>query len=205
MNKMKGMAWVLLLTAAPALAAQGRSPTDTGRANRMRQWQERIRTEMGLTDDQAAKLRATQERFGPQRREAMQRARAIHKGLRGQMQPGVAANSDSVRKLLDARSQVRATLAQIDQAEDRELAGYLTPVQRARIEMRREHMMMRRMHGGYGRGMMRGGRGWRGQRSGEVRPGDEAQGEQESVDEGMGDQTMGDMGDDDDEGPDPEE
>jgi hypothetical protein len=109
-----------------------------------------------------------------------------------------------VRKLLDARSQVRSALAQIDQAEDRDLAAYLTPVQRARIEMRREHMMMRRMHGGYGRGMMRG-RGWGGQRSGEVRPGNEAQGDQESVDEGMGDQTMGDMGDDDDEGPDPEE
>jgi hypothetical protein len=106
-----------------------------------------------------------------------------------------------VRKLLDARSQVRAALAQIDQAEDRELAAYLTPVQRARIEMRREHMMMRRMHGGYGRGMMRG----HGQQGGEVRPGNEAQGDQDSVDEGMGDQGMGDMGDDDDDGPDPYE
>jgi Spy/CpxP family protein refolding chaperone len=199
MNKMKGMAWVLLLAAAPALAAQGRSPTDTGRANRMQRWQNRIRTEMGLTDDQAAKLRATQEKFGPQRRDVMQRARAIHKGLRSQLQPGVAANSDSVRKLLDARSQVRLALAQLDGAEDRELAAYLTPVQRARLEMRREHMMMRRrMHGGYGRGMMRG-------QGGEVRPGNEAQGDQESVDEGMGDQGMGDMGDDDDDGPDPEE
>ena len=190
-NTMTGIAWVLLFVAAPALAAQGKMQADTGRAARMQRWEGHMRTELGLTDEQAAKLHATQERFSPQRRDVMQRARAIHEGLRSQLQPGVAANSDSVRKLLDAHQQIRAALAQLDRDQDRELAASLTPVQRARREMMYEHMMMRgRMHGP-GRGMMRG-QGM-GQHGGSMRPGgqddsqDDAAGEGDDTGEGMPD------------------
>ena len=150
MLKMKGTALGMLLIVAPALAAQGKSPADTGRAAMMQRMEAHVKKELGLTDDQAAKLRATHERFEPQRRKLMERQRAIHEALRGQLQPGVAANADSVSKLLDARQQTRAALVQLGRDGDRELAGYLTPVQRARAEMMHEHMMMRqrmRMHG----------------------------------------------------------
>ena len=107
-----------------------------------------IKQDLGLTDDQAAKLHATHERFEPQRRKIMERGRAIHEALRGQLQPGVAANADSVTKLLDARQQNRAALMQLGREADKELAGYLTPVQRARLEMKRERIRARgRMHG----------------------------------------------------------
>lgn len=202
MNKMTGMACALFLAAAPALVAQGKNPADTGRAARMQRWQSHMRMQLGLTDDQAAKLRATREKFMPQRRDIMQRERAIHQGLRGQLQPGVAANPDSVRRLLDAHMQVRVALAQLDQNQDRELATFLTPVQRARIEMMYEHMMMRRM-AGHGRGMrggMRGGmhgQGW-GQQDQSMQPATE--------DESQDDVGMGgdDEGDDDGAGPEPD-
>jgi Spy/CpxP family protein refolding chaperone len=203
MNKMNGMALALLLAAAPALVAQGKNPADTGRAARMQRWQGQMRMQLGLTDDQAAKLRATREKFMPQRRDIMQRERAVHEGLRGQLQPGVAANSDSVRKLLDAHMQVRVALAQLDRDQDRELAAFLTPVQRARIEMMYEHMMMRRMAGGHGRGM-RGGMhpGMRGQGGGQHDESMQPAGEDESQDDAMGD--PGDDGQDDGAGPVPD-
>ena len=108
--------------------------------------------EPGLTDDQATKLHATHEKFFPQRRAAMDKGRAIHEALRGQLQPGVAANADSVRKLLDTWQQSRASMLQLDRDLDKELATYLTPVQRARMLMMREHMMGDRMRG-HGEGM----------------------------------------------------
>ena len=164
---MNGVAWALLLVAAPALAAQGRNQGDTTRRAEMRQRMEaRVKKDLGLTDDQAAKLRATKDRFRTQRRDVMQRQRAIHEALRGQLQPGVAANSDSVRKLLDAGLQGRSALLQLDRDQDKELAGYLTPVQRARMEMMVLHSRYRGMRGGPGRrgghegmGDMRGMRG----------------------------------------------
>ena len=175
MLKMKGTALGMLLIVAPALAAQGKSPADTGRAAMMQRMEAHVKKELGLTDDQAAKLRATHERFEPQRRKLMERQRAIHEALRGQLQPGVAANADSVSKLLDARQQTRAALVQLGRDGDRELAGYLTPVQRARAEMMHEHMMMRQRTMRHGPGGMRGMRGMGGQggdpHGGHMRPG----------------------------------
>ena len=155
---MTRMTLMLLLVAAPALAAQGKSPADTGRSADMqrrreefrKQHEARVKQELGLTDDQAAKLHATEQRFFQQRHDLMERGRAIREGLHGQLQPGVAANADSVRKLLDARQLARASLAQMDRDQDKEMAVYLTPVQRARYEMMHERMMMRARMGGPG-------------------------------------------------------
>lgn len=152
---MKRMAVLLLLAVAPALTAQ--VPRDTaGMKARREEFQRRmeatIKKDLNLTDDQAAKLHATHEKFMGQRRDLMKRGQDIRDALRGQLQPGIAANSDSVKKLLDLRQQTMASFAQLMRDMDRELATYLTPVQRARIELMHERMMAR------GRGMMRGGR-----------------------------------------------
>ena len=204
MKKMNGMALMLLLAAAPALSAQGKNPADTGRAARMQRWQGQMRARLGLTDDQAAKLKATRERFMPQRRDVMQRMRAIHGALRNQLQPGVAANPDSVRKLLDALMQVRVAQVQLDRDQDRDLATFLTPVQRARIEMAYAHRMMRGRMGGHGRGM----RGWRGGAHGQGWGQQQDQSSmQPATDDDSDDDALAvgdDEGDDDGAGPDPE-
>jgi len=146
---MKRTAWLLVLLAAPALAAQ--QTGDSGRgmpAERLRQqirqrWNAQVRRQLDLTDDQAAKVRATEDRFFQRRREIQQRQRAVLQGLREQLQPGVAADADSVRRLMDAREGNRAAIAQLDRDEDQEMAGYLTPVQRARYQLMRQRLQER--------------------------------------------------------------
>jgi Spy/CpxP family protein refolding chaperone len=155
-------AWVLLLVAVPALSAQKPAPRDTAamRARHeefQKRMEARLKQDLNLTDDQVTKLRATREKFMTQRRDLMKRGRDVRDGLRSQLQPGVAANADSVKKLLDLRQQLYGSRAQLARDMDRELATYLNPVQRARIEMLAERMMMRqRGRGGWGRGMRDG-------------------------------------------------
>jgi len=154
---MKRIAWLLLVV--PSLLA-GQNPADTGSAGRGgRQRREAwVREALGLTTDQAAKLDATRARFAPQRRAVMERRRAIMRGLRGQLQPGIAANADSVRKLLDARDQNRGSFVQLQRDEEKEMTGYLSPVQRARLDLLRERFAGMRGRGAGRRGRGRGGR-----------------------------------------------
>ena len=139
--------WVLLalgLAVAPRLVAQ----EDTANAERLRaqieeRFSQRVQQELHLTSDQAAKLRASQERFGTQRRALMRQQMERRRALDDQMQPGVAANADSVKKLMDGNQAARAQMFKLEQDEDREMSGYLNPVQRARYQQMREQLMRR--------------------------------------------------------------
>jgi len=179
--------WMLSVAVllVPGLAAQEPLPPrgrpDSAEAERLRaqieeRFAQRVQRELRLTPDQATKLRASQERFGTRRRALMRQQIERRMALQDQMQPVVAANGDSVKKLMDGFQAGRAEMFKIEQDEDREMAGYLTPVQRARYQMMRQRLLERvnemreqrrgRMGpgaGGGGRGGMRppGGRSWR--------------------------------------------
>jgi hypothetical protein len=149
---MKRMLLALLLAnAATGLRAQTPLLPDTGDAaevqdlqRQIRQrWNARVRQDLQLSDEQAAKLQGTETKYLQQRRDVAQRQRAINEALRGELQPGVVASGDSVRKLLDARDRNRAALAQIDRDENQEIARYLSPVQHARYQMMREQLRQR--------------------------------------------------------------
>ena len=147
---MQRLCLVLSLVLAPGLSAQDPARPDTAEAERLRaQIEERfsrhVQEELRLTADQATKLRASQERFGTQRRALMRQQMERRRALEDQMQPGVAANADSVKKLMDGNQAGRAQMLKLEQDEDREMAGYLTPVQRARYQRMRE-MLMRRVN-----------------------------------------------------------
>jgi uncharacterized protein with von Willebrand factor type A (vWA) domain len=141
----------ILLALTLAVVQQTPSPaprTDTTEAGRLRRQIEerfgaRIQQELGLTVDQATKLRATQERFGERRRTLMRQQMNRRMALQGQMRPGEAANADSVRKLMDGLQAGRGEMLKLDQDEDRDMAGYLTPVQRARYQMMRQRFLER--------------------------------------------------------------
>jgi len=172
----------LAVLLAPGLAAQQRdsAQSDTAEAGRLRaqieqRFSERVQQDLQLTSDQATRLRATQERFGARRRTLMEQQMARRSALENQMQPGVAANSDSVRKLMDGMRAGRAEMVKIEQDEAQEMSAYLTPVQHARYQRMREQFIQRvgemRREGrgiGRGRGMgqpgprLRGGRRGRG-------------------------------------------
>lgn len=170
----------LVVLFAPAVLAQQpeqRQRVDTAEAGRLRaqieqRFTERVQQELKLSADQTAKLRATHERFGTRRRTLMQQQMERRRALDGQMQPGVAANSDSVKKLMDGMRAGRMEMVKLEQDEDQEMAGYLTPVQRARYHQMREHLMRRvgEMRGQRqgSRGMGPGQRG--GRPSGPMRP-----------------------------------
>ena len=170
----------LAVLLAPSLSAQqrdsGRAQSDTAEAGRLRAriestFTRRVQEDLKLSQDQAAKLRATQERFGTRRRDVMQQQIERRRALENQMQPGMAANSDSVRKLMDGIQTGRADMLKIEQDQDREMSGYLSPVQRARYEQMRERLMQRvgelrleRRGMGQGQGMGSGRPGIRGGR-----------------------------------------
>jgi len=138
--------WLLSLGLVSALGAQ--VAPDSARAEQLRseierRFGERVRAELALTDDQATRLKATQERFGERRRALMRQQMERRRALQGQMRPGVEANADSVRKLMDAMHAGRQELLRVEQDEDKEMAGYLTPVQRAQFQMMRQRFVER--------------------------------------------------------------
>src|SRR3990172_2534569 len=146
--------WMLSVAVllVPGLAAQEPLPPrgrpDSADTERLRvqieeRFAQRVQRELRLTPDQATKLRASQERFGTRRRALMRQQIERRMALQDQMQPGVAANGDSVKKLMDGFQAGRAEMLKIEQDEDREMAGYRTPVQRARYQMMRQRLFER--------------------------------------------------------------
>jgi hypothetical protein len=159
--------WLALLmcgTGGARLAAQqpdSGMQDDSARLETLRQevqqrYSARAREVLQLTPAQAAKFDSTQERAWGQRRDLMLQRRRITFALQDQMRPGVPARSDSVSRLLDARQRVNESLRRVDDQEDHEMAGYLTPVQRAQYQTFRgkfrERMGEAMRHGG-GAGM----------------------------------------------------
>jgi hypothetical protein len=145
---MKRFLLVLTVLFAPQSMAQVPQPVDTAEAGRLRRdieerFAQHVQQQLRLTPDQTAKLRASQERFGTRRRALMRQQMERRRALQDQMQPGVAANADSVRKLMDGFQAGRAEILKIDQDEDREMSGYLTPVQRARYQEMRGRLHQR--------------------------------------------------------------
>jgi hypothetical protein len=147
---MRLRAWMILgaLLAAPAAAAGAQeSLPDPTRAERLRQVEqrfgERLKEELGLTDEQASKLQVSLAGLAARRRAMEQDERRMRQALAAQLRPGVAANSDSVAKLVDALTSHRVAYAQTFKDEMRDLSTILNPVQRGQYMMLRDRLMQR--------------------------------------------------------------
>jgi hypothetical protein len=151
------LATALTLGLAPAVWSQ-RDSSRPGREEMRRRIDERfatrVREELGLNDQQVARLRETGTTFGGRRRDLESRERALRDALEAQLRPGVAANRDSVARLTDALVDIRGAYAQTFRDEHKEVSKFLDPVQRAQLYMMRERLM-RRAH--EVRGERRGG------------------------------------------------
>jgi LTXXQ motif family protein len=157
----------ILFAPLSPLGAQGQEAERDRRADSLRdrieeRFAARVQEQLGLTNDQAARLRATSQIFGKRRRELRERAHQLREALGQQLQPGVAANPDSVTKLTDALVELKLTSAQAAREEMREYAKYLTPVQRARLLVMRERMYhhVKGAHGHRGMGRRHRDRSW---------------------------------------------
>lgn len=125
----------------PGMRMQG--PPDRERLQQeiQERFARRVQIELGLNDQQMDRLRQASRANEDRHRELARREEDLHRGVMGQLQPGVAANQDSLARLLDAIAANHVARAQLEQQEIRELAQFLTPVQRARLLMMRRAFM----------------------------------------------------------------
>jgi hypothetical protein len=103
----------------------------------------RAKEEMGLNEEQMTKLRAAEQRVATKRRTLEQEMRRLNGVLADQLRPGIAAKEDVVTKSLDSLGTLRVSYAQTFKEEQRDLATFLTPVQRAQFHRMRERMVDR--------------------------------------------------------------
>ena len=96
--------------------------------------QERLR----LNEPQMTQLRTAMRANQDRRRNFMRRQMDLRRGIMGQMQPGVAANNDSLNRMLQEQGRLRVEMAQSEEQFQRDLA-FLTPVQRAQLMMMQQN------------------------------------------------------------------
>jgi Spy/CpxP family protein refolding chaperone len=141
---MKRFVWILVITVAPALAAQqpgDPAPDAGGQTAQLRQrirqrWSEHVRTRLGLSDEQTTKLQGTEQRFEEQRRPLRARQLEITETLNGEL-AAAEPNQERVKQLMSDRQENQRKLQEINRSEDREMQAYLSPVQRARYQEER--------------------------------------------------------------------
>lgn len=164
-----GLGVVILLASAlvGGLEAQGGPPGDRGRvgaprlteaqrAQMERRLEERInrvvRERLAPTDEQFAKLREVARRVEQERRTLRNEEMATRFALRRELLAGDRANENSVAELLDRMLQYERRRSDLMEREQRELAKFLSPTQRAKYigvqdELRRtmQDLQRRRM------------------------------------------------------------
>jgi Spy/CpxP family protein refolding chaperone len=166
---------ILALVGPLAAAAQGRPmrqgrraamPPDSagpGRAQleeRVRQrFAQRLKTQLGLTDDQMTKVRDINLRYAERRRTLLDQERDVRMSLREAVVAADSTKQGDVAKLLDRMMTSQRQRIDLLEQEQKDLASVLTPLQRATY-MGMEEQLRQAVEG------MRGGRGGRGGRIG---------------------------------------
>jgi periplasmic protein CpxP/Spy len=117
-----------------------------------------VKQRLQLNDDQMRKLQASNKQFEVQRTGLLTRERDLRRELRQQIMAGDKANQNRVAELLDQTFVLERQRLDLVQSEQRELAKFLTPVQRAKLfglqnELRRrtqelKNRQMQRRQGG---------------------------------------------------------
>jgi hypothetical protein len=111
-----------------------------------------LKTQLGLSDEGMRQLSEVNQRFDVQRRELIRREMMTRRSLRDEVLKQDSADAGRIETLLTEQFKLERERTDITEAEQRELAKFLTPVQRARYlgvqeQVRRQMDQMR------GRGM----------------------------------------------------
>lgn len=101
-------------------------------AELQRRLAEIARRELALTDAQFARLQEVNRRFDGERRELLQRERQVRGDLRRELRRESAADEARVQTLLDQLLATQRARIALLESEQRALAEFLSPVQRAR-------------------------------------------------------------------------
>jgi Spy/CpxP family protein refolding chaperone len=132
------IALILVAGSASRIQAQGGARQDVPpqRAEleqRLRQrTAEVVRRRLELNDDQMARLATVNQQLDRQRMALVGEERQARIALRTELQAGNAANQQKVGTLLDQMLRLQRQRLDLIENEQRELAKFLTPVQRAK-------------------------------------------------------------------------
>jgi hypothetical protein len=112
-----------------------------------------VKQRLALTDAQMTRLQAINRQFEQQRADINRRERQLRLELRAQLVAGDSANQNKVGQLLDQSIQLQRQRLDVLQSEQRELAKFMNPVQRARYvgmqnELRKRALELRNGKGG---------------------------------------------------------
>jgi hypothetical protein len=172
-----------LMILAEPLAAQraggSRSQATQARPRDRAQLEQRVRENFAaevkkrlqLTDDQMTRMTAVNQQFEAQRRELFQQERSTRIALRTELaKPDESVDQARVSELLDGLLRLQRNRLDIVEREQRELSGFLTPVQRARYQAFAD-FVQRRLDDLDGPGREGRGNGARGQPGRVIPPG----------------------------------
>jgi hypothetical protein len=138
----------LMLAAAPVAGQDTATVPEGPRAERLRQliedrFAERLKVELGLTDEQVPKVHAILGSWAAKRRALEREDRALRQGLAAAMRPGVAAEERAVTRVTDRLLAARVEYVETFRGELAELASILSPVQRAQYVLLRDRLLQR--------------------------------------------------------------
>lgn len=136
MKRLVALTALSLLLAATAVSAQPvKAAANPNRAALEQQFRERsarvAQRKLGLTDAQLAQLEESSARFAPQLNQLVVQERDTRRQLRLEMTSGNQANQQHVSDLLDNTMRLQKQRIALVEAEQKDLARFLTPVQRA--------------------------------------------------------------------------
>jgi hypothetical protein len=136
MSRTYGLTALSFLLVATAAAAQPvAAPANPNRAaleQRFREQSAKVAQQrLGLTDAQLTQLAQSNARFAPQQNQLVVQERETRRQLRVEMTAGSQANQQHVSALLDDALRLQKQRIALVEAEQKDLARFMTPVQRA--------------------------------------------------------------------------
>lgn len=136
------LGFALLFAAVPLRAQDDADPAraDSLRGVIQQRFARQVQQQLGLTQEQADKMRATTLTYFAKRRTLEIQERRLKQALASQMRPGQAADQDSVARLTDQLLTLKIQQVQSYRDELKEMT-YLTPVQRAQFFIMRERLL----------------------------------------------------------------
>lgn len=138
---------LLLGFATTLVSAQGEPRNDARRDSLEARVRARmasmLREQVGLNDEQIRRLQQTNRRFEGQRRQLFDQERQVRGELRSALESRDSSQDARVAPLLDRTIQLQRQRLDLLEAEQKELATFLTPTQRARLYGMEEQMRRR--------------------------------------------------------------
>ena len=117
-----------------------------------------VKEQLSLSDEQVTRLQQTNRKFERERIALVEQERDIRISVRSEVLAGDSANQTRVAALIDQMLKVQRQRTEIVEREQRELAAFLTPVQRVKYLVLQEQVR-RRVEEFRQRGPQRGGGG----------------------------------------------